>query len=162
MKPNSKPHTNLPEMALFRTKSNFYLAFSPKSALSDSEIIFSKKVVIVMRKLVIGSGAALLAVGGVLVASAEPVSPAGAVVVEEKAAVASPVHKHKEYKAVNERGLKLDKLRDDSTAAPGGQLKAEPDTSKTSAPAMKLPLPAAAPAAKSTPKAAPQSSDTWK
>jgi hypothetical protein len=149
-------------MALFRTKSNFYLAFSPKSALTDNETMFSKKAVIVMRRLVIGSGAALLAVGGVLVASAEPVSPAGAVVVEEKAAVAAPVHKHKEYKAVSERGIKIDIVKEDSTAAPGGQMKAESDTSKTSAPAMKLPLPAAAPAAKTMPKAAPQSSDTWK
>jgi hypothetical protein len=149
-------------MALFRTKSNFYLAFSPKSALTDNETMFSKKAVIVMRRLVIGSGAALLAVGGVLVASAEPVSPAGAVVVEEKAAVAAPVHKHKEYKAVSERGIKIDIVKEDSIAAPGGQMKAEPDTSKTSAPAMKLPLPAAAPAAKTMPKAAPQSSDTWK
>jgi hypothetical protein len=140
----------------------FCLAFSPKSELIEIASIFFKKGVIVMRRLVIGSGAALLAVGGVLVASAEPVSPAGAVVVEEKASVAAPVHKHKEYKAVSERGLKLDGVKGDSTAASGGQLKAEPDTSKTSAPAMKLPLPATAPAAKSTPKAAPQSSDTWK
>jgi hypothetical protein len=118
-------------------------------------------VVIIMRRLVIGSGAALLAVGGVLVASAEPVSPAGAVVVEEKTTVASPVHKHKEYKAVSERGIKIDIVKEDSTAAPGGQLKAEPDTSKISAPALKLPLPATAPAAKTMPKAAPQSSSEY-
>jgi hypothetical protein len=124
--------------------------------------MFSKVEVIVMRRLVIGSGAALLAVGGVLVASAEPVSPAGAVVVEEKAAVAAPVHKHKEYKAVNERGIKFDSVKLDSTAAPGGPMKTEADSSKSSAPAMKLPLPATAAATKATPKAAPQTSDTWK
>jgi hypothetical protein len=47
-----------------------------------------------MRKLVIGSGAALIAIGGVMAAEAEPVTKAGAVQVNEKTS-AAPVGAHK-------------------------------------------------------------------
>jgi hypothetical protein len=47
-----------------------------------------------MRKLVIGSGATLIAIGGVLAANAEPVTKAGAVQVTEKTTEAK-VGKHK-------------------------------------------------------------------
>jgi osmotically-inducible protein OsmY len=47
-----------------------------------------------MRKLVIGSGATLIAIGGVLAANAEPVTGAGAVQVTEKTA-AAPISGHK-------------------------------------------------------------------
>jgi hypothetical protein len=73
-----------------------------------------------MRKLVIGSGATLIAIGGVLAANAEPVTGAGAVQVTEKTSAApTGVHKlspdtHIKFDAVTGDNVQKNKLSSES------------------------------------------------
>jgi hypothetical protein len=74
-----------------------------------------------MRKLVIGSGATLIAISGVLAANAEPVTKAGAVQVTEKTSAApAGEHKLKAASKIKFDGVEGEGVRNHKLSKQGG------------------------------------------